>query len=137
MDITNWNEVIFGDDEGELWERLYPSTPYDRPHQSEKWPLTEFQKSLLAKIPSKDYCRGEILFRSKLKEEKGEWNMINFKEREIMATGGEAIILSQYVDGLNVAVRVQAFDPALFTKDYEKYNFLVHLSKGTPSITGI
>ena len=49
-----------------------------------------------------------------------------------ISQGGEAIVLEENFDGLDVAVRVQVFDPFLFTEELknEDVSFEIHCSKG-------
>ena len=50
----------------------------------------------------------------------------------IISAGGEAIVMEEKI-GVKldkVVVRVQAFDPALFTKEEDKLDFLINISQG-------
>jgi serine/threonine protein kinase len=49
---------------------------------------------------------------------------------EEISQGGEAVVFEEIIAGIQVAVRVQCFDSALFTGDMEEYSFNWHLSTG-------
>ena len=64
-------------------------------------------------------------------------------EKRKISAGGEAIILNETFGNLDVAVRVQCFDPALFTEEFpaasnterviknsDELHFEIHLSEG-------
>ena len=57
---------------------------------------------------------------------------------KMISQGGEAIVLEESFEGLKVAVRVQVFDPFLFTKNLqnEDISFEIHLSKGKIHFSG-
>ena len=51
-----------------------------------------------------------------MKEETGEWILGQSLQQKMISAGGEAIVLKENFGELEVAVRVQAFDSALFTE---------------------
>ena len=87
---------------------------------------TSFQKTILEKNPQLK----RKIDRSELREEGGKWILEQFLEEKIISVGGEAIVLKEKFGELEVAVRVQVFDSALFTDNNEEFEFDIHLSKG-------
>ena len=118
---AKWEEVTFEHGEG------MTSSPYGM----EKWIVTKFQEKILERNPD---FHGKKLERSKLKREEGEWILDPPLKRKKIAAGGEAIILNETFGNLDVAVRVQCFDPALFTEKFpaasDELHFEIHLSGG-------
>ena len=99
---ARWKEVTFEDGEGEIGSL-------------EKWKVTKFQEKILERNPD---LKGKKLEKSKLKREEGEWILDPTLEEKKISAGGEAIILNETFGNLDVAVRVQCFDPALFTEQF-------------------
>ncbi|CBY40980.1 unnamed protein product [Oikopleura dioica] len=54
--------------------------------------------------------------RYEIKEESGEWKLDNQLKGKLISEGGEALVFSEKFGGHEMAVRVQIFDPILFTK---------------------
>ena len=71
---------------------------------------------------------GKWIKKLELKAEEGEWEDVD----GFISAGGEAIVVKQDLEGLEVAVRVQVFDPKLFTEEkaFENFEFVIHLAKG-------
>ena len=113
-DVARWTEVVFDAGKGEVqvsWG-------------SEDWNISTFEKKILDANPG----LLRRIERTELKEENGEWQLGSMK---IISSGGEAVVLEETIGGLEVAVRVQCFDPFLFTKKaIGQYQFEWHLSGG-------
>ncbi|CBY30392.1 unnamed protein product [Oikopleura dioica] len=76
---------------------------------------TIFQKQILK---SNGALKNELISRSKIKEESGKWELpANFLTK-IISEGGEALVFSENFGNTETAVRLQIFDPFLFTKDF-------------------
>jgi len=61
---------------------------------------------------------GHFIERSEIKEESGNWKLENELKGELISEGGEAVVLSQKFGKDEMAVRIQIFDPFLFTKKF-------------------
>ena len=102
-----WQYVRFGENEAEIFRKKKTSL--------EKIKLTKFQKMILKSDSS---LKNQFLCRSKIKPETGKWDIpADLKNRKI-SEGGEALIFLEKFGDLETAVRVQIFDPFLFTKDF-------------------
>ena len=101
----------------------------------EDFTITKFQKTILKEDKS---LFGQKIGRSEIKQESGEWNLSAQLKAKSILQGGEAIVLEENFDGLEVAVRVQVFDPFLFTEELknEDISFEIHLSKGKTHFSG-
>ena len=102
-----WQYVRFGEEEAEIFEKDKISL--------EKLKITEFQKMILK---SDSLLKNQRLCRSKIKPETGKWDISAELETKKISLGGEAVIFSEKFGDLETAVRVQIFDPFLFTKDF-------------------
>ena len=90
--------------------------------------LNDKQKKILEEIPEYKWW---WIDHSTLDAEKGKWIFESTIAQEIISDGGEAIVIKQKFDELEVAVRVQAFDPFLFTKEKDdNYKFEYYFSCG-------
>ncbi|CBY35032.1 unnamed protein product [Oikopleura dioica] len=74
---------------------------------------TTVQKKILRRNPS---LLDVFIGRSEIKEENGEWKLDNQLKGKLISEGGEALVFSEKFGGHEMAVRVQIFDPILFTK---------------------
>ena len=124
--IADWEEVIFENGRGKVsggqWKK------------EEEWAITSFQKMIIGKNPHLE----RKIQRSELKEEKGEWILEKSLERNLISAGREAIVLKDKFGQLEVAVRVQAFDSALFVNENsEGLEFKIHLSKGNSILSNL
>ena len=117
--MARWTEVVFDAGKGKVQTRSYGS---------EDWNISTFEKKILDANPG----LLRRIERTELKEENGEWQLGSMK---IISSGGEAVVLEETIGGLEVAVRVQCFDPLLFTKGIAGYDFQWHLSEGEFLIT--
>ena len=113
--MGRWTEVIFKDGKGRA---------VLEGGKSEEWTISRFERKILEASP--DLLRK--IDRSELEEETGEWKLDG--SLKTISVGGEAIVLDEKIGGLEVAVRVQCFDPELFTGRMDKYRFEWNLSKG-------
>jgi len=77
---------------------------------------TSFQKNILHEHPSLSDIF--ISRRSDIKEENGKWELENALKERIISEGGEATIFSEKFGKVEMAVRIQIFDPFLFTKKF-------------------
>ena len=70
--------------------------------------------------------------RYEIKEESGEWKLDNQLKRKLISEGGEALVFSEKFGGNEMAVRVQIFDPILFTKKLggDQIKLKTHLISG-------
>jgi hypothetical protein len=73
---------------------------------------TSFQKKILRENPE---LRNVFIGRSEIKEENGKWQLLDGLKEKIISEGGEAIVFSEKFGENEFAVRVQIFDPFLFT----------------------
>ena len=116
-----WTDVIFENGEGKI--------TYDRYGEKaiKTWKISPFQKKIL---DTNDDFEGRNIRRSELKEENGQWYLDPHLCKRMISSGGEAIVLKEQFEQLEAAVRVQLFDPAIFTKNNNMLDFKIHLSKG-------
>jgi len=116
-----WHFVQFADDEGEIFDKNEECL--------QKFKITEFQKLLLN---SDSMLKNQLLSRSEIKEETGEWTIAADLQNKIISEGGEACVFSENFDGFETAVRVQIFDPFLFTDDFglDSLSWKMHFEKG-------
>ncbi|CBY10826.1 unnamed protein product [Oikopleura dioica] len=99
-----WNHVRFGEENGEIFDRFKESL--------QKIKITEFQKQLLKSNAALKIGHSEI------KEEKGEWKIPTELKSKIISEGGEALVFSEKFGIFETAVRIQIFDPFLFTDEF-------------------
>jgi hypothetical protein len=103
-----WQYVRFGEEEAEIFNK-------DK-RILEKIKLTEFQKMILQSDSS---LTNQHLCRSKIKPETKKWEIpADLKNKKISFGGGEALVFSENFGDFKTAVRVQIFDPFLFTNDF-------------------
>ena len=121
--MGEWTDVVFDAGKG----KVTADTMFGI--LSEDWNISTFEKKILDANPGGLLRRIE---RTELKEENGEWQLGSMK---ILSSGGEAVVLEETIGGLEVAVRIQCFDPLLFTKGIAGYDFEWHLSEGEFLIT--
>ena len=114
---AGWSEFIFENNVGKVSDKVNPES---------KWQATLLQKKILE---SNYDCRANFIPRSELKEETGSWQLNDSLKKKLISEGGEAIVIMEEIEGLEVVARVQVFDPLVFTKNDEIiYN--IQLSKG-------
>jgi len=70
--------------------------------------------------------------RSEIKEENGNWKLSDELKIKVISEGGEAIVFSEKFGKTEMAVRVQVFDPFLFTRSQcsVKLQWITHLLSG-------
>ena len=112
-DSAGWSEFIFENNVGKV-------------HPESKWQATLLQKKILE---SNYDCRANFIPRSELKEETGSWQLNDSLKKKLISKGGEAIVIMEEIEGLEVVARVQVFDPLVFTKN-EEIIYNIQLSKG-------
>ena len=73
-----------------------------------------------------------MIGRWEIKEESGEWNLPDEIKRTLISEGGEALVFAEKFGSLETAIRVQVFDPFLFTDGFgiDSFSWRIHLSKG-------
>ena len=87
----------------------------------EGWEVSAFERKILDKSPDLN----RAIKRWEQNEEKGEWKL-DGSSLKIITAGGEAVLLEEEIGGLKVAVKVQCFDPALFTHGMDGYETEMH-----------
>ena len=95
----------------------------------EDFEMTAIQKEILAAEPA---LRNNLISRWEIKEERGEWELPDEIKGKLISEGGEALVISELFGNLEAAVRVQVFDPFLFTDGFaaDSFSWRIHLSKG-------
>ena len=95
----------------------------------EDFELSEIQKQVLLSEPN---FLNEKISRWEIKEEKGKWELTEEIEKKVISEGGEALVFSEQFGKLETAVRVQVFDPFLFTDQFghDSVVFKINLAKG-------
>ncbi|CBY32153.1 unnamed protein product [Oikopleura dioica] len=81
----------------------------------QKIKITEFQKQILT---SNGSLKNQLIGHSEIKEEKGEWKIPAELKTKIISQGGEALVFSEKFGIYETAVRIQIFDPILFTDEF-------------------
>jgi len=81
-------------------------------------------------IKSNTHLHGKLIQREELRAERGSWCLPAPLTSQVISEGGEALVLSQTIAGYEIAVRVHAFDPFLFTYKEKLKNLtaIMHLS---------
>ena len=101
-----WTHVRFGEKNVEIfWKN----------ESLQKMKITEFQKQLLK---SNAALKNQLIGHSEIKEEKGEWQIPAELKTKVISQGGEALLFSEKFGIYETAVRIQIFDPFLFTDDF-------------------
>ena len=98
-------------------------------NKREDFEMTAIQKEILAAEPA---LRNNLISRWEIKEERGEWELPDEIKGKLISEGGEALVISELFGNLEAAVRVQVFDPFLFTDGFgaDSFSWRIHLSKG-------
>ena len=116
--LGQWEEVTFTNEKGKVCDDVF----------SEEWAINSLQKAILDKNTE---LEGRTIRRSELQEETGEWILDKSLQKKVISAGGEAIVLEEKFGELDVAVRVQCFDSAMFVEEYkDEFEFEIHLSEG-------
>jgi hypothetical protein len=97
--------------------------------QQEEFYATPFQKKILSENPD---LLNVFIGRSEIKEENGKWQFLDGLKEKIISEGGEAIVFSEKFGEKEFAVRVQIFDPFLFTTMFaaNQIKWKTHLISG-------
>ena len=116
-----WQHVQFGEENGEIFGKWKESL------QNIK--ITEFQNQILK---SNAALKNILIGHSEIKEEKGEWKIPAELKTKIISDGGEALVFSEKFGICETAVRVQIFDPFLFTDDFvlDSLTWKINFEKG-------
>ena len=95
--------------------------------KKEDFEMTAIQKEILAAEPA---LRNNLISRWEIKEESGEWELPDEIKGKLISEGGEALVISELFGNLEAAVRVQAFDPFLFTDGFgaDSFSWRINLS---------
>ena len=119
-----WQYCEFDGDKG----TIFRDDQFDQ-DKIEDLELSEIQKQILLLGES---FLNEKISRSKIKEEKGKWELTDEIKNKLISEGGEALVFSEQFGKLETAVRVQVFDPFLFTDKFghDSVVFEINLSKG-------
>ena len=115
-----WEYARFGDEEVEIFYK----------NQSlQKIKHTDFQKMILK---SNANLKNAMISRSEIKEENGEWDISTELQTNLISEGGEALVCLEEFGSLKTAVRLQIFDPFLFTKNFglDSLSLKTHFEKG-------
>ena len=116
-----WQYCQFDGDKGTIFDR----------HQDEmeEFELNETQKEIIFSEPT--FLKKKIS-RWEIKEEKENWELTDEIKKKIISEGGEALVFSEQFGNIETAIRVQVFDPFLFTDQfgYDEIDFEINLSKG-------
>jgi hypothetical protein len=101
--------------------------------QQEEFEATSFQKKILRENPE---LLNVFISRSEIKEENGKWQFLDGLKEKIISEGGEAIVFSEKFGETEFAVRVQVFDPFLFTTMFaaNQIKWKTHLISGGNNI---
>ena len=120
-DAVYWEYVQFGENVAEIFRKNNDSL--------EKIKLTEFQKIILKSDPS---LKNQLLGRSELKPETGNWEISADLEKRKISEGGEAIVFYDYFGDEKAVVRVHIFDPFLFAKNFglDSLSWKIHFETG-------
>ena len=129
--ILSVDRVDFDNVEGAAWTKV--KFINGRGHVAYKdgqteFEVTPFQKKLLLDKNVIEKYRDTWIPKSKLEEENGEWK----DSESTVYVGGEAIVFKESIGNVEVAVRVQAFDSALYTPECsdDQLIYETHLSTG-------
>lgn len=98
----------------------------------EKFKVTSFQKRILRRDPN---LSNIFIGRSEIKEENGYWKLTDEVIRKLISEGGEALIFLEKFSKTDMVVRIQAFDPFLFTAMLrcDEFKWRTHLISGGSS----
>ena len=102
-----WKYVFFANGKAKIFDK--------HKNLREKVEITEFQRKILTENPE---LENRILSRSEIKQETGKWELPNEQKSKILSQGGEASVFSETFGDLETAVRLQIFDPLLFTEGF-------------------
>jgi hypothetical protein len=101
--------------------------------QLEEFEATFFQKKVLRENPD---LMNILIGRSEINEENGKWLFLDRLKEKIISEGGEAIVFSEKFGEKEFAVRIQIFDPFLFTTMFSanQIKWKTHLISGKNNI---
>ena len=102
---------------------------FDKNKKLEEFEATFFQKKILRENPD---LLNVLIGRSEIKEENGKWQLLDGLKEKIISEGGEAIVFCEKFGEKEFAVRVQIFDPFLFTTMFaaNQIKWKTHLISG-------
>ena len=84
-------------------------------------------------LKSNANVKNVMIARSEIREESGEWDIPTELQTKMISEGGEALVFSEEFGNLKTAVRLQIFDPFLFTKDFgvDSISWEIHFERGS------
>jgi hypothetical protein len=117
----NWRFCKFDGNKGIIF--------YENKYQLEEFEATSFQKKILRENSE---LLNVLISRSEINEENGKWQLSNSMKNKMISEGGEAILFSETFGEKEFAVRVQVFDPLLFTQKFRtnEIKWTTHLISG-------
>lgn len=126
--LLSVDRAYFENDEGAGWTRV--KFQIEKGHVEFKngqteFIITPFQKKLLSEMRGFKY--NTWIQKSKLKEETGTWKHTDVNSKSTIHIGGEAILTRETIGNEDFAVRVQAFDTAIFTSKYGNGDFVYEI----------
>ena len=95
--------------------------------KKEDFEMTQIQKQIILAEPA---LKNKKISRWEIEEELGEWDLPHEIETKQISGGGEALVFAEQFGSLETAVRVQVFDPFLFTDRAGSCSWRTNLSKG-------
>ena len=104
---VQWQYCRFVGDEGIIYD--------EEKNELERFKQKSVQRKILGRDPN---LKNLEISRWEIRAEEGIWKLGNQIERKIIFEGGEAVIFSEKFGNLECAVRVQVFDPFLFTDHF-------------------
>ncbi|CBY33385.1 unnamed protein product [Oikopleura dioica] len=106
-----WNHVRFGEEHVEIFD----TSKFAIKNSLQKIKITDFQKQILKANAA---LKNQLIGHSEIKEEKGEWQIPDVMKTKTISQGGEALVCSEKFGICETAVRIQIFDPFLFTDNF-------------------
>ena len=106
-----WTHVRFGEENAEILDTGKNVIKKNL----QKIKINEFQKQLLK---SNAALKNQLIGHFEIMEEKGEWKIPAELKTKVISEGGEALVFSEKFGIFETAVRIQIFDPFLFTDDF-------------------
>jgi hypothetical protein len=117
----NWRFCKFVGNKGILFDK--------NEKKREEFEATSFQKKILRENPD---LSNIFIGRSEIEEENGKWQLLDGLKEKIISEGGEAVVFCEKFGEKVFAVRVQIFDPFLFTTMFaaNQIKWKTHLISG-------
>jgi len=116
---STWKNVVFNNGRVALYD--------DNEKLLETLDMYCLQKEIIRDNPN---LQGTRLSRYDIKEEYGKWRLADELQSKLISAGGEAIILQEKFDVMEMAVRIHVFDPFLFTDQALEPEFKIFHESG-------